>query len=263
MVKLWNDEGHGGHDPGAFAFNLAEKDVTLNLGNRIDQILANQAEGVQVSSTRDEDVFVGLSTRANWANDWGADYFNAYHVDSGGGNRYTIYIHTNASDTTASIAENLFNEIYPFFNQHGIGRGGVRRANFAVLRQTNMHAFLHENGFIDHRPTNDLLKQMDDGGFLDQLSWVYARAFAKVFGFTLNEKKVDKLFEPGSPTLRQAVEYVLYRMELEGDLTSQWRQKLLAGMLTESEAIGLLYVAVERGFIHNKYSNNIPEGPSN
>lgn len=69
------------------------------------------------------------------------------------------------------------------------------------------------------------------------------------------EKKVETLFNPESPTLKQSVEYVLYRMELEGDLTTKWRFKLQDGTLTESEAIGLLFVAVERGFIHNKYSN--------
>lgn len=190
-LKLLNDEGHGGYDPGAASFGLAEEDVVLNLGNRIDWILANKTEGVEVNSTRDTDEYVGLSERARRANEWGADYFNSYHVDSGGGNRYTIYIHTNAPKSTEDIAWKLFNEIYPFFEQFGIGRGGVRRDNFAVLRETHMHAFLHENGFIDNLMTNNLLKNGGNGGFLDKLAWVYARAYSKVFGFKLHEMGGD------------------------------------------------------------------------
>ncbi len=63
------------------------------------------------------------------------------------------------------------------------------------------------------------------------------------------------MYDPKSMTLKQSTEYVLYRMELSGDLTDKWRKKLLDNTLTESEAIGLLFTAVERGFIHNKYSN--------
>lgn len=187
MVRLWDDEGHGGHDSGATSFGLAEEHVVLNLGNRIDWILANRTEGVQVNSTRDSDVFVGLSERARRANDWKADYFNSYHCDSGGGNRYTIYIYTGAGKETEDIAQRLYNEIYPFFKQYGIGSGGVRRENFAVVRETKMHAFLHENGFIDNLMTNNLLKQGGNGEFLDKLAWTYARAYAKVFGFKLHE----------------------------------------------------------------------------
>jgi N-acetylmuramoyl-L-alanine amidase len=73
------------------------------------------------------------------------------------------------------------------------------------------------------------------------------------------KKKVERLYQPNSETLKKSTEYVLYRMELEGQLTDKWRKKLLAGELTESEAVGLLFTAIERGFIFNQYSSKEDE----
>ncbi|WP_369899786.1 N-acetylmuramoyl-L-alanine amidase [Bacillus manliponensis] len=182
MVKIWNDEGHGGYDPGAMGHGLSEKNITLEIGNRIYAILRTRASQVEVNRTRSSDVYVGLSERARRANNWGANFFASYHVDAGGGNRFTTYIHPSVPNQTRRIAEGIHKEVAVFFMKYGINDGGVRTADFAVLRETTMDACLFENGFIDHESHAKLLA---DEKFLDDLALVYACAYANVFDFTL------------------------------------------------------------------------------
>lgn len=182
MVKIWNDEGHGGYDPGAMGHGLSEKNITLAIGERVHTILRDKASSVEVNRTRSSDVYVSLSERAKRANNWGADFFASYHVDAGGGNRFTTYIHPSAPEQTKRIADGIHKEVATFFQKYGIEDGGIRRENFAVLRETKMDACLFENGFIDHESHAKLLA---DETFLGELALVYACAYANVFGFVL------------------------------------------------------------------------------
>lgn len=188
MVKIWNDEGHGGYDPGAMGamgHGLSEKNITLAIGERVHTILREKASSVEVNRTRGSDVYVGLSERARRANNWGANFFASYHVDAGGGNRFTTYIHPSAPKQTRRIAERIHKEVSAFFMKYGINDGGVRTADFAVLRETKMDACLFENGFIDHERH---VKLLADERFLDELAFVYVCAYANVFDFILASK---------------------------------------------------------------------------
>lgn len=258
MVKFFIDPGHGGTDPGAVGNGLQEKELTLQISKRIRDILGNY-ENTKVKLSREEDQTLSLKQRTDMANRWGADFLLSVHINSGGGTGYEDFVHPNSDEATVAYQNVIHEEIIKQIDFYDRGK---KMANFHVLRESNMPSLLTENGFIDNASDTAKLKKSE---YIDQIALGHINGLVKAFGLkrkentnensTQQEKKVEKLFEPNSPTLKQAVEYVLYRMELEGDLTAQWRQKLLAGTLTESEAIGLLFVAVERGFIHNKYSN--------
>src|SRR6476661_6314604 len=56
------DAGHGGHDGGAVANNLVEKNLALELGMRLRQHLQDQ--GMRVKMTRETDVFIPLDKRS-------------------------------------------------------------------------------------------------------------------------------------------------------------------------------------------------------
>lgn len=60
-----------------------------------------------------------------------------------------------------------------------------------------------------------------------------------------------KMYKPGARAMLDSTAIVLKRLEQKENkpLDPQWRKKLLAGDLKESDAVGLLYVAVERGHI--------------
>lgn len=64
------------------------------------------------------------------------------------------------------------------------------------------------------------------------------------------EEQVDmaNLFKPTSAALFNSVDGVLQRLEkMDKPLNVSWRKKLHNGELTDSDAIGLLFVAAERG----------------
>lgn len=75
------DAGHGGHDPGAVANGVREKDVNLavalKLGSYLEKILK-----VNVVYTRTDDKFVELQERGHIANEAGAKLFISIHANS-------------------------------------------------------------------------------------------------------------------------------------------------------------------------------------
>ena len=74
------DPGHGGRDRGTAGQHLQEKTITLNLANRVANIL--RAYGYKVELTRTRDATLSLGTRSAYANKRGADLFVSIHVNS-------------------------------------------------------------------------------------------------------------------------------------------------------------------------------------
>lgn len=56
------------------------------------------------------------------------------------------------------------------------------------------------------------------------------------------------MYEPSSKAIKDSTAQILAKMEAEqvNPLSKQWREKLQAGTLSESDATGLLYVALDR-----------------
>lgn len=75
------DPGHGGEEnPGTMAANgLAEKDLTLDIAERLRSLLAKA--GYRVLMTRREDHAVGLDERTRFANQSRGDIFVSIHVN--------------------------------------------------------------------------------------------------------------------------------------------------------------------------------------
>jgi len=75
------DPGHGGRDPGAIGHSgLFEKDVTLDIARRLRDRLKKHRQYWTIM-TRDDDVYVSLKRRAEFANQSGADLFISIHVN--------------------------------------------------------------------------------------------------------------------------------------------------------------------------------------
>jgi len=79
-VRVVIDPGHGGKDPGTNRGGVREKDIVLDVGQRVTSMLRKR--GMQVIMTRTRDVFVPLQERANIANRYGANVFVSIHVNA-------------------------------------------------------------------------------------------------------------------------------------------------------------------------------------
>ena len=185
-MRVCLDPGHGGNaansgDPGAIGpGGLREAYVNLALTYRVKELL--EPAGLAVLLTREADSDVGLYERAALANDANADAF--------------VSIHCNASDSPASGVETyclalggpagkLASLIQARVVQAtGAINRGVKTANFAVLRETNMPAALVEVGFISNPAEEARLK---DASYQRNVARAIAWAIAEYAGVSLPE----------------------------------------------------------------------------
>ncbi|OMP66610.1 N-acetylmuramoyl-L-alanine amidase [Domibacillus epiphyticus] len=152
------DPGHGGSDPGASAFGLREKDVVLKTGLKVNNLFKKTP--FKVKMTRSTDTFISLNNRAAFAKKNNGNIF--------------VSIHANAASASATGTESFY---YSAANPHvadskllaskiqdrmiaawGLRDRGVKRGNYAVLRQNTVPATLLELGFITNKGDNNKLK---------------------------------------------------------------------------------------------------------
>jgi N-acetylmuramoyl-L-alanine amidase len=173
------DPGHGGFDKGAISGYGYEKDYALDLARLLRPLL--QAKGFRVIMTRESDVFVPLEVRAQIANATRDSIFVSLHFNAtdhdplatgfeiysltprGAPSTYEDWLTQmsiniqNGTEADAASVE-LSSCIYHSLIGHiGEFDRGIKRARFAVLRQTKIPAVLVESGFLTERGESRLI----------------------------------------------------------------------------------------------------------
>ncbi|MDT8858819.1 N-acetylmuramoyl-L-alanine amidase [Alkalihalobacillus sp. MEB130] len=152
------DPGHGGRDPGAVGNGLQEKDIVLAVGLELEKKL--KSAGAKPIMTRNRDVFIELNQRAKIANDAKADIFVSIHVNSGPSGGHGTETWISASSASSKESRDLAEKINKrLVEELGTRDRGVKTANFAVLRETNMPSVLVELGFITNSSDASLMKR--------------------------------------------------------------------------------------------------------
>lgn len=189
MTKIYLDPGHGGTDPGAVGNGLQEKNVTLSIALKVRDILNRDYEGHSIRMSRTTDITRTLAERTNDANSWGAEYFVSIHINAGGGTGYEDYIYNGSvSSNTVTYRDRLHAEI---MKQVDFTNRGKKRANFHVLRESNMPAVLTENGFIDN--ANDAAKLKSDS-YLNRIALGHANGIALALGLRRKSSGGDSTY---------------------------------------------------------------------
>jgi len=189
------DPGHGGADPGAVGNGLVEKNITLELARRVQGKLAHLAD---VMLTRNSDVFISLSDRADRANKQKADLFVSLHVNAGGGTGFESYICRAASPGSIEMQNIIHKEVAAYYTGAGLPDRGKKRADFAVLKQTAMPAVLLENLFVDHKTDAQKLKDL---AFLDGAVESISGGIIKALGLKPSQPQPTPTPQP-QPTLQ-------------------------------------------------------------
>lgn len=155
-MKIVIDAGHGGvqrgsirGDSGAVGKYSYEKDNVLKVALRLKTLL--EQAGHTVYMTRSTDVYLTLSERARAANRWKADYFISLH-NNAASNRSasgfeTFIFNGKVSANTVKFQQCIHKTVS---NELKIKDRGMKRANFAVLRETSMPSVLIEYAFISN-----------------------------------------------------------------------------------------------------------------
>ncbi len=177
------DPGHGGTSSGAVLGSRYEKDDTLKLSLKVQQIL--EERGYTVVMTRDDDSDVSLADRCKIANKARASLFVSVHRNSSDSSSATgieMWIHSSNPTDDTLLAQNIldcFDTINVMVNRgiHSGYRDG-ENMNYYINRNTRMPSVLAEIGFISSKNDN---KKYDQ--YLDD----YAKALADGVEITLKE----------------------------------------------------------------------------
>jgi N-acetylmuramoyl-L-alanine amidase len=182
MVKIYLDEGHGDNDSGAVGNGLYEKNVVLDISNRIAKKL-QAYKNVEINRSRTTDIFLTLDQRTNKANEWGADCFISIHLNSAtttSARGFESFVYNGSiSPATQAFQNVVHEEIIKKIGKMISSDRGKKRANFHVLRETHMKACLFENLFVSNASDAHLLKQEL---FLESLSQGYVNGLEKFYG---------------------------------------------------------------------------------
>lgn len=199
MSDLVLDAGHGGKDPGAVGANgLQEKECTLYIAQKCEEILKEQ--GIIVKQTRTDDSYIGLSERVQIANDDGAKCFISIHVNSADTkNAMGIEVYALAQGGEGEKLASI--ELKHLLDETKLNNRGVKFANFAVLRETNMPAILVEIGFISNSNEEQLLR---NDGFKDRVAFALARGYLDYIGKPYQQN--GTIIEAASETLTSIVD---------------------------------------------------------
>ena len=148
-MRICIDPGHGGSDPGAIGLvprRLEEKEFTLAVSLLLRQEL--QDLGHEVIMTRQQDQTRSLAARAAFANRFNAELFVSIHANAAANPvpEGIEVFHFAGSDAGNELATRVQDSLIAEFPDHR--NRGVKEANFAVLRLTNMPAILVECEFL-------------------------------------------------------------------------------------------------------------------
>ena len=169
------DPGHGGADPGTQHNGLVEKQLTLDIAQRLRALLV--AQGWTVRMTRETDIDplsadilakmradgkpkaddrAYLQTRCDVANDLGARMFISIHINSApseSAHGTTVYWY---KPQDAALAQAIERSVIPLA---GTQDDGTRHENFYVVRHATMPAVLIETAFATNPGDVALLRQ--------------------------------------------------------------------------------------------------------
>lgn len=142
-MKLYLDPGHGGTDPGASGNGIREKDITLDIAQKIRSILINSYENIEIKMSRTGDTTKSLSQRTNEANAWDADFYLSIHCNAANSSArgYEDYIYSGVSNSsrTATYQDIIHAEVIKL-NQL-INRGQKRPTSTFCARRRWMPSY--------------------------------------------------------------------------------------------------------------------------
>lgn len=193
MIKMAHigvtDPGHGGFDPGARGNGLREADLTWEFGLKFARNM--ERSGVKMYFTREKNTTATnnrnaeLEYRCNYANEKGASFYISFHINAGGGTGFESYRYPKTDASTVRLHQLVHGNVATVFSQKGMPDRGMKTADFAVLRGTNMPAVLLELGFIDNTGDAKIISTVD---FQNKVAEAVARGVCQWLGISYVEE---------------------------------------------------------------------------
>ena len=143
--KIVLDAGHGGSDYGAIREGINEKDITLDITQKVASIL--KSKGYKVALTRSDDTYVSLQDRVTFSEKETPEIFVSIHVNSAVAVEpkgiETHYYHDYSKELARIVQNHLIKNI-------DTKDRGLLKSKFYVINHTTVPAILVETGFISN-----------------------------------------------------------------------------------------------------------------
>lgn len=143
--KVVIDAGHGGTDAGAIGGGTYEKDITLDVAKRVEDLL--KKSGFAVLMTRSNDTYVSLQDRVAMSENYNPDIFVSIHVNSSVRPEITgvetHYYHQESMTLAQTVHSSLASAV-------DSPNRGLFKSKFYVINHTTAPAILVEIGFISN-----------------------------------------------------------------------------------------------------------------
>ncbi|MDY2629214.1 MAG: N-acetylmuramoyl-L-alanine amidase [Lachnospiraceae bacterium] len=155
------DPGHGGNDPGMVLEDLYEKDVNLQLCEKIRNFLTDW--GCTVLTTRDDDTYVSLEDRVQMTKDHKADLFISIHLNALDHDTTLSGIETYYNTSSSSDSKLLAEAVQAaLINETGANDRAARGdSNLYVVRMPRIPSCLVEAGYLTSDTERPLLLSDD------------------------------------------------------------------------------------------------------
>ena len=173
---IFLDPGHGGRDSGAFYYNIAEKDLNMQVYKKLRKEL--EGLGYTVLTSRESDVYVDFVTeRSKMVNKTNSDMFISIHFNATSSSASNIsgiqtYSYEQNPDYPTKINSQWHNHpdrisesnrlaaaIHSsLLAETGAKNAGLLHGSFAVLRETNKPAVLLELGYMSNFDENQRIR---------------------------------------------------------------------------------------------------------
>ncbi len=156
------DPGHGGIDPGSLESEPYEKDINLEMAQKLQDIL--EEEGIRVIMTRTGDESLSLADRSNTANNANADLLISIHQNSYDSSDVSgiEFIYNPYKDEGGDESEELAQILEAAVSADSSMkvRGTIANDDLKVLRTTETAAVLIEAGYLTN--PSELNKLLSD-----------------------------------------------------------------------------------------------------
>jgi N-acetylmuramoyl-L-alanine amidase len=152
--RILIDPGHGGEDFGTYSLTIPrihEKHLALTTSGIVREGLIRR--GYKVVMTRRKDVFITLERRPQIAKEFNCDLFVSIHYNSApnkSANGVEIFYFEDANSVVRTAKSQRLGKavLGSMLTRTKANSRGVKKGNFAVIRETHIPAILIECGFL-------------------------------------------------------------------------------------------------------------------
>jgi len=210
------DPGHGGKDPGAIgAKKVYEKNIVLDVGKKLGNLIDKNMNGVDVIYTRKDDRFIPLRRRTQIANEHNAKIFISIHANS---NR---------------------KKYVSGFESYILGPEKGESAKEVVLKENSVISFEDQSSQKEYQGINTILATMAQSAFARQsehlASLIQEEVDKKMRALNLKNRGVKQapfwvMVGASMPSVLVEIGFITNSYEARILKTSSYQQKIAEGI---------------------------------